>query len=67
MPCPLYQDLLHRAAEYSRTFMRQACAYVEGKEVTPVSAVELARASGRAITPPNASLDDSPPSTSAGV
>ena len=54
------------AAEYSRTFMRLACAYLEGKTVNAVTAEELNRASGgnargQAVTPSDASLHDTEP------
>jgi len=55
-------------AEYSRTFMRLACAYLEGKTVQAVTAQELNKASGgnawgQAVTPSDASLHDTPPGT----
>jgi hypothetical protein len=63
---------LNPCAEYSRSFMRQACAYLEGKTVQAVTAQELNRVSGgnsrgQAVTPANASLPDTPPEESAGT
>lgn len=65
-----WQDSGINPAEYSRTFMRLACGYLEGKKVRPVSAAELAVASGGssrglAVTPADASLRDTPPAEEA--
>lgn len=67
-----WQDSGINPAEYSRSFMRQACAYLEGKTVQAVTAQELNRVSGgnsrgQAVTPANASLPDTPPEESAGT
>lgn len=67
-----WQDSGINPAEYSRTFMRLACAYLEGKTVQAVTAQELNKASGgnargQAVTPSDASLHDTPPEDTAGT
>ena len=45
-------------AEYARTFMRLACAYLEGKSVHPISPVELTAELSESPSSPDASMDD---------